>query len=75
MMIDGGYSDPFDPLNFSGAVPQLDTIVVTHVDHDHIGGVIGCLKREDLVNNLKHIYLRHVNLRISYFHDSKTLSH
>lgn len=55
MMIDGGNTDPFDPLVFSGSIPSLDIIIVTHVDRDHIGGVIGCLKREDLVAGLKYI--------------------
>lgn len=55
MMIDGGNTDPFDPLDFNGPIPSLDSIIVTHIDKDHIGGVVDCLKREDLVAGLKYI--------------------
>lgn len=55
MMIDGGNTDPFDPFDFNGPPPLIDTIIVTHIDKDHIGGIIGCLKREALVKNLKYV--------------------
>lgn len=55
MMIDGGHKHPFRAPQFKGTAPKVDSVVVTHIDRDHIGGVIECFKDKAILSNLKHI--------------------
>lgn len=61
MMIDGGYSAPFHPLTYFGSKPTIDTIIVTHIDRDHIGGIIEFLSYPENILGLKHIVFNEPN--------------
>lgn len=50
-LIDGGYHHPFGD-EYEGEIPNIDNIIVTHVDNDHIKGIIEFLKYPE---NIKHI--------------------
>lgn len=53
ILIDGGRSHPFDN-NFPCEANEkiIKTIIVTHIDDDHIAGIIDLLERVDLLPNL-----------------------
>lgn len=56
ILIDGGCSHPFDN-NFDKEASQenISTIIITHIDDDHIAGVISLLENTHLLHNLKTI--------------------
>jgi beta-lactamase superfamily II metal-dependent hydrolase len=60
LLIDGGSSHPFREGRLFGKVteniPTIDICVVTHIDNDHINGIIALLKNEGFLNNLKQIW-------------------
>lgn len=59
MLIDGGSSHPFDNPEFyipDIDRPVIDSIIVTHIDQDHIGGVIYLLKDDGFLKNIKQIW-------------------
>ncbi len=54
MLIDGGHSDPFFVLKgIRGKIPRVDGIVITHIDQDHILGIINLLKNPLYEGNIK----------------------
>jgi beta-lactamase superfamily II metal-dependent hydrolase len=44
ILLDGGYNHPFINNFFDEQQPEIDTIIVTHIDNDHINGVIEFLE-------------------------------
>lgn len=56
MMIDGGSTNPFRSLRYKGPKPEIDNIVLTHIDSDHIGGIISYLTEPSNLKYLKHIF-------------------
>lgn len=55
MMVDGGYKNPFSPLIYRGKKPVIDSVLVTHIDRDHIGGVIDFLSLKANLSTVKNI--------------------
>lgn len=53
-LIDGGYHNPFGD-EYEGEIPNIDNIIVTHVDNDHIQGVIEFLQYPENTRNIKKI--------------------
>ena len=56
MMVDGGSSNPFRSLKYKGIKPEIDSIILTHIDGDHIGGIISYLTDPSNLAELKYIF-------------------
>jgi len=57
ILMDGGNSHPFirEFSKLRIPVPRVDMVIVTHIDKDHIGGIIQILKDKTHLNNIKHL--------------------
>lgn len=53
-LIDGGYHNPFGD-EYEEEIPNIDNIIVTHIDNDHIQGVIELLQHPENNKNVKNI--------------------
>lgn len=84
IMIDGGYVDTYKNYLFpklkgiAGQGGVVDLIVVTHIDGDHISGVIKLLEEEELPIEIKHIWYngyRHVQSIVKVSEVPETFVH
>ncbi|MEN9501328.1 MAG: hypothetical protein RI964_613 [Pseudomonadota bacterium] len=69
ILIDGGYSHPFKK-EFSRkrkSIPKIDMVIVTHIDRDHIGGVVDIFKDQNYLNNIKYLIFNEPE-RCNLFH-------
>lgn len=56
MLIDGGCEHPFQNDDYFGEPPAtLDHVVITHIDQDHIKGIIALLEYPEYFNKIKSI--------------------
>nr|GEU29183.1 hypothetical protein [Tanacetum cinerariifolium] len=65
ILIDGGIAGTAavisEYLKKSGACPQIDLVVVTHIDNDHIGGIISLLKDKEINAAIKEVWFNGVS--------------
>lgn len=55
ILLDGGCSHPFINNFFDEQEPEIDTIIVTHIDNDHINGVIDFLEENHQSSKISQI--------------------
>lgn len=65
ILIDGGIAGTAAViskyLKKDGACPQIDLVVVTHIDNDHIGGIITLLKDQEINAAIKEVWFNGVS--------------
>lgn len=57
ILMDGGYGHPFKKefLKTRNPPALIDMVIVTHIDKDHIGGIVKIFKDKNYFNNVKHL--------------------
>lgn len=69
LLIDGGSSHPFDTRLFrrseyykeNNKKPSVDLCIITHIDQDHIKGMIELLNDERILKNIKQVWFNEPN--------------
>jgi metal-dependent hydrolase (beta-lactamase superfamily II) len=70
ILMDGGNSHPFRK-KFSKLkmpIPKVDMVIVTHIDRDHIGGIIRIFEDKDQLKNIKYLLFNEPE-RCNLFHE------
>ena len=72
--MDGGNSHPFkrEFLKKKKAEPKIDMVIVTHIDRDHIGGIIDIFKDNNHLNNIKYLLFNEPEKCNLFFYPSNT---
>ena len=57
ILMDGGYGHPFQRSFFTLGIPTpiIDMVIVTHIDKDHIGGIVQIFKDQNHLKNIKYL--------------------
>lgn len=55
ILLDGGCTHPFNNNFFQKPHPKINTVIITHVDHDHIEGIIQLLQDKEYLEEISNI--------------------
>lgn len=65
ILIDGGTPETAAVISAylkkDGACPPIDLVIVTHIDNDHIGGIINLLKEQEINSAIKEVWFNGVS--------------
>lgn len=75
ILIDGGTPNTYGQISNSIDENPLSAVFITHVDYDHIGGVINLIKDVDLDISTCSFYMNHPDLAAEYLGDEVGYKH
>ena len=84
ILVDGGYADTYQnylrPMlkQIAEQGGELDMIIVTHIDSDHISGIIKLMEEEELsvpINGILYNGFRHVQSDVQFSGDKECFAH